>query len=66
MGLSGSTALVGLISPEKAVFASLGDCMAVLCRGGAAVKATQQHRVYGIGPDVLEGERVHTTRVMWR
>jgi hypothetical protein len=55
MGVSGSTALVGLIHPTKAIFASLGDCMAVVCRGGVAMKATQQHRVYGIGPDVLEG-----------
>jgi serine/threonine protein phosphatase PrpC len=57
MGVSGSTALVALIHPTKAVFASLGDCMAVLCRKGVAFKATQQHRVYGIGPDVLEGAR---------
>jgi hypothetical protein len=55
MGVSGSTALVALIHPTKAIFGSLGDCMAVLCRNGAAVKATQQHRVYGIGPDVKEG-----------
>lgn len=55
MGLSGSTALVALVAPDRAVLASLGDCMAVLCRNGAAVKATQQHRVYGVGPDVLEG-----------
>ncbi|GBF89584.1 hypothetical protein Rsub_02302 [Raphidocelis subcapitata] len=62
MGLSGSTALVALVHPRKALFASLGDCVAVVCRGGTAVKATQQHRVYGIGPDVLEEvERVKST-----
>lgn len=54
LGLSGSTALVALVHPRKALFASLGDCVAVVCRAGQAVKATQQHRVYGIGPDVLE------------
>lgn len=59
MGLSGSTALVALVAEDRAVLASLGDCMAVLCRKGAAVKATQQHRVYGVGPDVLEGESRH-------
>jgi hypothetical protein len=46
---------VALVHPRKALFASLGDCVAVVCRAGQAVKATQQHRVYGIGPDVLEG-----------
>ncbi|KAI8474448.1 MAG: phosphatase 2C-like domain-containing protein [Monoraphidium minutum] len=54
MGLSGSTALVALVHPEKAIFASLGDCVAAVCRGGVAVKATQQHRVHGVGPDVSE------------
>jgi len=55
MGASGSTALVALIHPTGAVFASLGDCLAVVCRGGVGGKVTQQHRVYGWGPGVLEG-----------
>ncbi|KAI8475375.1 MAG: phosphatase 2C-like domain-containing protein [Monoraphidium minutum] len=54
MGASGSTALVALINADKAIFASLGDCLAVVGRGGAAGKVTQQHRVYGYGADVLE------------
>jgi serine/threonine protein phosphatase PrpC len=57
MGASGSTALVALLGPGRALFASLGDCLAVVCRGGAAARATQQHRVYGFGADVLEGAR---------
>ncbi|KIZ05345.1 hypothetical protein MNEG_2607 [Monoraphidium neglectum] len=62
MGASGSTALVALVHPTRAVFASLGDCMAVVGRTGGAGKATQQHRVYGYGPDVLEElERIEAT-----
>lgn len=60
MGASGSTALVALLHPSRAIFASLGDCLAVVVRGGTAGKATQRHRVYGMGPDVLEGAGVET------
>ncbi len=55
MGASGSTALVALIHPTGATFASLGDCLAVVCRGGEGGKVTLQHRVYGWGPGVMEG-----------
>ncbi|GBF92360.1 phosphatase 2C [Raphidocelis subcapitata] len=55
IGASGSTALVALISPAGAVFANLGDCDALLCRaGGEAAMVARRHRVYGLGPDVME------------
>ncbi len=53
-GASGATATVALIHRSKAIFASLGDSLAVLCRAGQPVRLTTQHRVYGVGQGVLE------------
>ncbi|KAF8071024.1 PPH1 [Scenedesmus sp. PABB004] len=53
-GASGATGTVALVHPQRAVFASLGDSLAVLCRNGVAVTLTSQHRVYGLGDHVLE------------
>ena len=44
---AGSTATVVLARRGKIVAANVGDSRAVLCRGGAAVDLTTEHRVYG-------------------
>lgn len=53
-GASGATGTVALVHPQRAIFASLGDSLAVLCRAGVAVQLTSQHRVYGFGDHVIE------------
>jgi protein phosphatase 1A len=50
-GASGATGTVALVQPARAVLASLGDSLAVLCRSGTPLQLTTQHRVYGPGPD---------------
>ena len=44
---AGSTATVVLARRGKVVAANVGDSRAVLCRAGAAVDLTTEHRVYG-------------------
>lgn len=44
---AGSTATVVLARKGKIVAANVGDSRAVLCRGGAPVDLTTEHRVYG-------------------
>eukprot|EP00892_Ulva_mutabilis_P000404 jgi/Ulvmu1/10364/UM061_0047.1 len=39
----GCTALAALQIGDRMVFANVGDCRAVLCRGGAAVQITRDH-----------------------
>eukprot|EP00879_Flechtneria_rotunda_P013003 GHRR01013578.1.p1 GENE.GHRR01013578.1~~GHRR01013578.1.p1 ORF type:complete len:315 (+),score=72.80 GHRR01013578.1:603-1547(+) len=53
-GASGATGTVALVQQDRAVFASLGDSLPVLCRNGTPVQLTAQHRVYGFGEGVLE------------
>lgn len=53
-GASGATTTVALVHPQRGVFASLGDSLAVLCRNGQPLILTAQHRVYGFGDHVLE------------
>lgn len=53
-GASGATTTVALVHPQRGVFASLGDSLAVLCRYGQPLVLTAQHRVYGFGDHVLE------------
>eukprot|EP00775_Hariotina_reticulata_P002105 gene2105-2424_t len=53
-GASGATGTVALVHPQRAIFGSLGDSLAVLCRNGIPVTLTSQHRVYGFGDHVLE------------
>lgn len=56
---AGSTATVVLVRKGKIVAANVGDSRAVLCRGGAAVDLTTEHRVYGKSAAAsAEGERV--------
>ncbi|KAH9612237.1 hypothetical protein KSS87_007323 [Heliosperma pusillum] len=40
----GSTAVVALVTPEKIVVSNCGDSRAVLCRGGAAVALSSDHK----------------------
>lgn len=39
----GTTALVVLLSPGHVVVSNLGDCRAVLCRGGSALQLSKEH-----------------------
>jgi serine/threonine protein phosphatase PrpC len=47
---AGSTATVLLARPGRLVAANVGDSRAVLCRGGAAIDLTTEHRVDGPSP----------------
>ncbi|CAI9774617.1 unnamed protein product [Fraxinus pennsylvanica] len=40
----GSTAIVGILSPDKIVIANCGDSRAVLCRNGKAVPLSNDHK----------------------
>ncbi|CAA2987474.1 probable phosphatase 2C 24 [Olea europaea subsp. europaea] len=40
----GSTAVVGIVSPDKIVIANCGDSRAVLCRNGKAVPLSSDHK----------------------
>eukprot|EP00878_Enallax_costatus_P007173 GHUV01007517.1.p1 GENE.GHUV01007517.1~~GHUV01007517.1.p1 ORF type:complete len:250 (+),score=59.81 GHUV01007517.1:298-1047(+) len=53
-GASGATGTVAIVHPQRAIFASLGDSLGVLCRNGMAVTLTSQHRVCGFGDHVIE------------
>jgi serine/threonine protein phosphatase PrpC len=47
---AGSTATVLLARPGRLVAANVGDSRAVLCRSGAPLDLTTEHRVYGPSP----------------
>ena len=49
-GDSGSTASVVLVRADRVIAANVGDSRAVLCRGGAPLELTTEHRVYGRSP----------------
>lgn len=53
-GASGATGTVAIVHPQRAIFASLGDSLGVLCRNGMPITLTSQHRVYGFGDHVIE------------
>ena len=55
--LCGATALVALLREGSLHLAWLGDCRAVLCRGGEAVELTRDHVLSG-GADCSERARV--------
>jgi len=58
-GDSGSTASVVLARADRVIAANVGDSRAVLCRGGAPLELTAEHRVYGRSPSCAsEKERV--------
>jgi serine/threonine protein phosphatase PrpC len=48
-GCCGSTVLLMLLQAENAHMAWLGDCRAVLCRGGAAIALTEDHSLQDDG-----------------
>lgn len=50
VALSGSTAVVGLVTNTHIVVANCGDSRAVLCRGGVAVPLSEDHKVNGKNP----------------
>ena len=56
---SGSTATAALVRRDALIVANVGDSRAVLCRAGAALDLTTQHRVHGRG----EAVRAETKRV---
>lgn len=47
VALSGSTAVVALVTANHIVVANCGDSRAVLCRGGRAVPLSEDHKVMG-------------------
>ena len=49
-GDSGSTASVVLVRDDRVIAANVGDSRAVLCRNGAPLELTTEHRVYGRSP----------------
>ena len=59
--MCGTTATLALLRDDRLHLAWLGDCRAVLCRGGAAIELTHDH-VIRDGPGVDPGERARVLR----
>ncbi|RLM92241.1 orphans transcription factor [Panicum miliaceum] len=53
----GSTAVVVVVEPRRIVVANCGDSRAVLCRGGAAVPLSTDHKDASIQTDTFEPDR---------
>ena len=65
-GCCGTTALLMLLSGEQMHIAWLGDCRAVLCRGGTAVALTEDHSLTDAAERaraIADGGRVESNRL---